>query len=314
MAHCWRGAHWGIVLLLGATVSACSSADGWRGDASGTLVVSPPPITAIPQIDRTEGLVLPIEAYRMNAEQRKLLARARAILVDQCMRPFGFRRALQASDGNSNLTPMTRRYGVTDPAIAAEWGYHLAPGQGTVDRKEKGPIVSPAELLVWAGSESGQPLPQGQAPPTYNGLQVPAGGCAGEASRKLALDERDGLGESLTTSIDFDGFTQAKSDPRVVDVFAKWSTCMRPKGYNYRDPLAAAGAADMTSQSPSATEIQTALADVICKSENNVVGVWFAVESAYQSVMIQQSIQELDVIKAKINEVLQNAAAVVNNG
>ncbi|MEU0546248.1 hypothetical protein [Micromonospora sp. NPDC005979] len=303
-------------MLLLATAAACSPDPDDTGDRGGVgeiTITSPPAVTEMRGADGVAGLVLPIEAYRLDGEQRLTLDRARSILIDDCMRRFGIdRRQPAAATGRAGPEPMSRRYGVTDPAVAARWGYHLAPGEGTVARTEPGAAVPPAEMLVWTGSEDGRPAPAGQPTRTYQGHEVPAGGCAGEAGRELQLTSPEDIAEHLVTSIDFNAFDQARTDNRVRQVVGRWSACMHEQGYNYVDPLTAAAAADLRPATPSTAEKRTATADVACKTRNNVVGVWFSVESAYQTAMIQAHAQDLRAAQQRIEVVARNAQAVLD--
>lgn len=74
----------------------------------------------------------------------------------------------------------------------------------------------------------------------------------------------------------------SKNDPRVKAVFAQWARCMRKHGHRYNDPMEANNDRRFKTTAPSEPEIATAVADVACKHAVNVVGVWYAVETAYQ--------------------------------
>lgn len=206
---------------------------------------------------------------------------------------------------------MSRRYGVTDADIASRWGYHLTPDDGVTDRSEPGNPVTAGEMLVWTGYADGRPQAEEQDPAMYNGMRVPEGGCAGEASRSLEFTSREDVAEPLVVSIDFGAFRQATDDGRVRAVFGEWSECMRAKGYDYPDPIAAGGAADVTTAEPSTAEVRTATADVACKAQHNVIGVWFAVESAYETAMINTKLEELHAAQAKMAIILRNAQAAL---
>lgn len=60
-------------------------------------------------------------------------------------------------------------------------------------------------------------------------------------------------------------------------------------------------------------EIAVAEADVACKQEVNLVGIWFAVESAYQRRTIQQNAEDLEPHRLVLEAEVANAAAVLND-
>ncbi|MEV4628144.1 hypothetical protein AB0J90_17865 [Micromonospora sp. NPDC049523] len=306
------------ILVLGSLSTACSSGDGDHREKTpairGSLgAVSPPPIGVIPRTDRVDELVLPVAAYQLTSDQRELLGAARLVLTNDCLRRFAVAERRPAG-GGAGLGRMTRRYGVTDAATAARWGYHLAPDQGSTEHGPSGPEPSAVENLVLTGNESGRHAPPGETGATgrtHRGQPIPAGGCAGQAQRELGLADRDALGESLTTSIDLAAFDRSKTDPRLTAVFADWSTCMRAEGLSFPDPLAPLGAMDLRTAAPEPAELRTAVTDVACKRQTNVVGTWFGVESAYQDLMIHQHRDELTAIRNRIDSVLATASGVV---
>jgi hypothetical protein len=62
--------------------------------------------------------------------------------------------------------------------------------------------------------------------------------------------------------------------------------------------------------SPTPEEIATATADLECKTTNNVIGIWFAVESALQRHDIDAKIDSLTKVKDDIQSALKRAADV----
>lgn len=58
-------------------------------------------------------------------------------------------------------------------------------------------------------------------------------------------------------------------------------------------------------------EIAVAIADVECKQETNVLGVWMAVEAAYQVSAIRQHENELDALRIELSAEVANATQVL---
>ncbi len=84
-------------------------------------------------------------------------------------------------------------------------------------------------------------------------------------------------------------------------MFAKWSACMRAFGYDYATPFAA-GADKRWAATAAASpiEIQTAERDISCKLQTNLLGVEYAVQSAYEEVAIAHDAQSLDAVRDQV--------------
>jgi len=181
-----------------------------------------------------------------------------------------------------------RRYGLTDPVAAAKIGYGL--GKRDPSTQPSGhagaPTLKPKALAVLTGE--GPSVPAG----------VPTGGCHGEAQRRLAFIDPIGgkpVDENLPQRLSLESFQQSQDDPRLSQASSEWSSCMHSKGHEYQKPLDPYG--DPKFQPPgSALERQTATDDVACKESTNLVGRWYAVESAYQIRLIKDHEAELTAI------------------
>jgi hypothetical protein len=87
---------------------------------------------------------------------------------------------------------------------------------------------------------------------------------------------------------------------------------MATRGYRYAEVM------DPNNQAwpepPGDTEIATATADVGCKIETNLVGVWSAVEAAYQRRIIEQNPEHFAGTQRFLETVDRNAARVLAEG
>ncbi|MGW6457813.1 hypothetical protein ACWF94_18195 [Streptomyces sp. NPDC055078] len=109
------------------------------------------------------------------------------------------------------------------------------------------------------------------------------------------------------------GETQSKAgdDSRVRCVFAQWSACMKKNGYEVSDPTGVAsqlGCEDAALSSPAA--ITTAKADVACKKKVNLVGVAYAVESAYQQRLVDKNAETLQLVRKQAERRIRLAASL----
>jgi len=155
---------------------------------------------------------------------------------------------------------------------------------------------------------------RGSVLPEAEGTAVPAGGCLNQAANQLSqarvgLDaQRSGSSSSLPGSIRMSAFQSAQSDPRVLAVFATWSSCMRAYGYHYATPFdATADPRWLSAKATSPAEIQTAERDTVCKLRVNLLGVEYRVESGYETTAIAKNTAALTDIA---NQLPTEAAAI----
>ena len=129
------------------------------------------------------------------------------------------------------------------------------------------------------------------------------GGCSGQVA---ALMDEGAPGSSkdmssglyLPTRLSLGSRQRMKEDERTLEVWESWSECMANKGYEFQtpyDPLederfAGDGAATQL-------EIDTAVADVECKHETNVLGVMYGVNVEYEEMLINEHFESLQVIE-----------------
>ncbi|MEU0333865.1 hypothetical protein [Streptomyces sp. NPDC006193] len=287
-----RAALAGGALLL-AALTACSSPS--------SRPAGPPALGAVPRTVGVAHLRLPVERYMLTPRQALDFDRASDAAVRACMRrlsmpyppavrlPAGSAAEREALDA---YTVLYRRYGLTDAVEARTWGYHaptrVAAGSGAAGPSQPKPPSRASRGVLTGTDTSGAPLT------SYRGRPVPQGGCLGEAERLLGAAGPQGPGtdpEGIVTRIKADGFERSMADPRVRKVFSAWSACLRARGFTMSTPMDEVPSAN--SARPSRPEIAQARADVACKARTNLVGVWFAVESAYQEAAIARHGAEL---------------------
>ncbi|GAA1990996.1 hypothetical protein [Kitasatospora viridis] len=294
------------VLLL----TACSGA-GPKGVGTG-----PVKVTATPTIAAVADRTLPIEAYLLNGQQTAVIDNAVGILETSCMARFGFDYHPKPVDPNSPVTQLARRYGSTDASVVASLGYH-SPQTFNVT-KSAGPTLTDQERHVLLGAPP-TPGPGPSAAPapapaqSVNGQPVPQGGCNGEATAKVN-PAPDRAAAELADQINLGDFQRSLTDPQVTAVFAAWSACMKSKGYTYATPVNAINDPAWATDAPTKTEIDTATADLDCKTRNNVVGVWYAVESAMENHDIAAKTGTLQKLKDGYQAALKRAAQISTGG
>ncbi|MER6915103.1 hypothetical protein ABT354_25790 [Streptomyces sp. NPDC000594] len=299
-----------LLAAVGAS-GACAPPSGAPGPAAEES--GPPPVATVPLMLSVRDLVLPIEPYLFTDRQIAGVLRARGKLAAVCMERYGHSwpapSGPSGETGTLNPANTAHRYGLTSAAVAARHGYH--PAGDTVLRpraKDRGPRPVPAAMRVLTGfGPDGSPVtrdPRGRA--------VPPGGCLGEATAALSGDP-DRIGNrELVGEINIGSYQRSRRDPRVRAVFRAWSRCMAARGYDYPDPVRVPGAGDRAAGPvPSRTEIALAVADVECKRTTNVVGVWSAVDAAYQRRAMGERRSELAAVARDIRTQLANAERVL---
>ena len=117
------------------------------------------------------------------------------------------------------------------------------------------------------------------------GQKVPDGGCHGEANREIG--ERPATETELLALLQKQAIFYAEQDDRLLAAFKLWSGCMARAGFSYSQPWAANDQGRWKDPRSRDEQILTATADVACKHEVNLVGIWVAVESAYQRQLMQ---------------------------
>jgi hypothetical protein len=250
------------------------------------------------QVADTRQLSLPLDAYQPSPATTRTLNQARIGLFVECMRQFGFRLQPPQPTGTPPATN-EGRYGLADEREAQRSGYH--PARVGRPPQASGPAMSPAAQAVANGT--GQRV-----------AGLPEGGCLAEARRRLAEGGPTPPDPELVDKLKSDSYARSQQDSRMRRAITAWSACMRRAGYDYADPMKANDDPAFQSERPSAAEIAVATADVRCKREVNLVGIWATVESAYQQRFIDRNPEQLQVFKALMEAQVRNAARVLGTG
>jgi hypothetical protein len=308
----------GLAGLLAAAAVACGSASAsgpGSGEGSGPASapapsraaapalpsVSPPPVGATPVVTDPAALTLPIQSYMPTDAELVLLARAQATLEERCMAAAGYHYVSPApatapTDAVSGMTDL--RYGIHDAASARTDGY-LPPSRNAAQDAAKGAAIRAANQAPPRLSAAEQHALYGTAPgasPSTGRSAGPvrAGGCIGQSQN--ALTGGAPVIADLSQKVNNESYALSLHDPRVEKAFAAWSSCMGTAGYLYATPNDAVNHQSFSRSGPSALQKATAVADVRCKQAHNVIGVWYAVDVAYQRSLIHASAAQFAAI------------------
>ncbi|MCZ4122209.1 hypothetical protein [Streptomyces sp. H39-S7] len=294
------------VLLTGLT--GCGSASGAASDGGKSGDRAEPAVGTPPALLDSNGLTFPLDDYLVAAEQRQELQKAQNILIDQCMRRYGFRyTAPDSTTATDAYGENGRRYGLSSPALAARYGYGDPPRQTPV--RAPRPASGTNESLVLDGPPDLDPksLPgnleeaekartSGKNTGVVNGVKIPVAGCAGESGLRLYAPDAAAVDITFPQNLNVEANERSRQDSRVVGAVREWSACMAGHGYRVPSPLGVPTALKLTDLSgPQAVTVATS--DVACKRQVNLVGVWFTVESAYQKALIEKNAETLKTFK-----------------
>lgn len=298
-AGSWRRPMATIVAIL--TLAACAPGSGGSGPE--------PDLGEIPLIRDPAEIVLPLDAYRLSFSDYTTVQRGAYILTRECVERFGIEYTLTEDALLGQLPPVgslnERRYGLFDGSSAAVRGYN-APDASMPDDSGHAWNPSAIEELVVRGGYTGAP------PIDAAGNPLPPDGCLGEANRLLdegvpARPPSLDLGGDLSS----EAYQRSEADSRVRAAVDQWSDCMADRGYRYRS-IWEPNDRDWP-EPPGPEEIAVAVADVACKEQVNLVGIWYAVESAYQQQILDSGThaESLAEVGAFLAAQKENAARIV---
>ncbi|MFD7427778.1 hypothetical protein [Streptomyces sp. NPDC059814] len=280
---------------------------------------TPPPMSAIPKIDSANDKPLPLDAYLVNPGQLSMINKAYAKSISLCMTRFGFTYmpSVESQGPRDSDAPVTRtdgRYGHQSARLMARWGYHPEGGASVSPPSSEESTQKTSPDMVIAGRGSSDPSkafgPGGQI---INGKAVPYHGCMGEAVKKLTGSVDGALYDpQIAIDVKLKTLEESQQDKRTKAVFAKWSRCMKIRGFTYEDPLAAGGDPQWRKAAePTPHELKVATADAACRHENNVVGVWYAVDFSYQEKAIAGNAVAMARVKTDLESKIRIAIQVL---
>lgn len=282
---------------------------GTGGGGSRPKITMPP----IPPMGSSLTIPMPLEAYQaISTQQQEALADASALLIQRCMAARGFEDTSSANPPFSSVVTLgeveTAGAGLTSVTQARTFGFVHPKNTGSAP-------AGPQIIGIVDAAGFGQSLKAGRAyaealfgfgPGTGTG---PGGhlGCMQQASKEVygpvfGEPVPDPVPQIAAQAV---GFTQ--TDPRIRAVDRAWSRCMARHFYHYGTPRQVEGR--RWPSPPNKAEIATAVADVTCKAETNLLNTYLAVEAAYQQALIGQNLATLAQLQANFAPLLRRANA-----
>lgn len=277
-----------------------------------------PPPADIVVVDDINSLVLPLDEYIfVRAGQTDPILRAQWILVAKCVQRYGLQWTAP-SPQNSPENFSADYFLLYSKDDAQRLGYHREPLPDA--ESNSGQQVSSAE-----GSAKPATAPDaesdvlkivlfGRGPKSFAGLEIPEGGCFGEARRQIAEGLPPVDNEQFGLELKSDAYSDAERDSRVQEAFRNWSSCMKKAGYDYSNPHDSNNDPRWSGPTPSPLEKSTALADVACKRETGLIDIWVAVTRAYEQRYVDKHAAALAELKTAMEAHIKRAIEIVNRG
>ncbi|MEU7065263.1 hypothetical protein [Streptomyces sp. NPDC046161] len=308
-------------LLAAVLLAGCSDAGARSGGGEPELG----PVDVNPA---TASLSLPMDAYMDTEADALRMGRVQEGLVARCMARYGFTyegvTAVERTPAGAAEDRHAYLFGLADPARAAAHGYDKTAGVGK-PAKPPSPKLSDSAYTVLHGEPPGGGQGGRQAPDALNeedasrldsgievgGRKVPAGGCGREGYRRLYAPTKDSVDLLFPFGLSGEAHDRSKGDSRVVDVLRRWSACMDKSGYTgIKTPYEVVEKLGLQSDLGGAKAVSAAKADVACKREVNLVGIWYAVEKAYQQRLVEENAETLALYKRQRDARFKLAASV----
>lgn len=288
------------VATVAMSVAACGAPEAAPGPDAGH---DEPEIGTVRQVDSHDDLVFPLDSYHLSSTERATIARADDVLVRECMRRNGFDYELP--DRTDEPALENRVIGIVDMESAAQYGYKPAGYPEHANR------VKEAHRTTWTPDMMSVLNGDGQS--EINGVAVPEGGCGAEARAKLGTTSDGKPGdENFVFRLESMSGDMAQADSRLKAAFEKWRHCMADAGFDYRDPFQANNDPAFAEEVATRREIDTATADVTCRTRHHVNGIWVAVRSAYQRQIITAHADDLRTHQSNSTQQLQRATNVLS--
>ncbi|MEV4426422.1 hypothetical protein ACN9M0_13880 [Streptomyces sp. R-07] len=263
---------------------------------------------ATPETGLARGLVLPLQQYMQTYQDSVVIERAARSLQTRCMADFGFTIVFPPvgtnPPPNADDANMSRRYGISDRAMAEKYGFGIPPD--TVEHPAP-PKLTAAAVAVLTGRKGLNPRAE-PAPATYRGKKIPKDGCQGSSFDRIGAR----IDFGLSSRLDRDSLVKSQETPEVRAVVTAWSGCMKKKGYEVADPYAAIDLVPRVEGGTTSTkEISAALADIDCKKETDLVRVWHTAEAAIQTRQVERNQLALQQLKEKNAHAVKAAEAAL---
>lgn len=303
---------YGVVISLAATaVAGCSQSPRTTGE-------SPPPTEGsgflVP--DASGQPTLPLAAIlESSADDLETLAAAENKLRRDCMAERGYPQVDEVRYMPGGDFDVHRRYGHRTVEHAREHGYRPKELAHWVNAATE----APSDFTLEPGYQEallGEVVhhEDGSFGPSDSSCQaVAAEAVYGTADRRYGFADWDTL-----LAIDAESYQRLLASPEFATANAMWSECMADRGFGYADPQAALAdfptdfddRAVLTTP-PSASEIETAVADAGCRDEVDLLHTYLAVEAEVQRDLLEERHAQVQSVSEQLHAALRRAREIL---
>ncbi len=284
--RCWRGRWSGLLIgaLLATFCLSCTASTSEESESSLTIVESTESrLVATSETGHRvvvdwESLTfeLPLDQYLLLQIHpiADIVDLAVDQLVEECMSSRGFDFGFPDREVRDFSSLNLRRYGPLDKAAIEEHGYGRPPKsseiQALLDFQSKD--LDPATELALIGIPGESENILADRP------------CMFIAGDELTQGELLGDSFGSVQSAAAGSLGRATGSPEVRQALADWRECMHAAGYDVegQTPLDLVGSFARSEPVPSEVEIETALADLVCKRSTSLIEVWASAEADLQ--------------------------------
>jgi hypothetical protein len=222
---------------------------------------------------------MPVDAFNAQVEELGIVITAEQITTRNCMERLGFEYtvppAMEPLDViKIGVDPLL---GVVSMSHAEEYGYHPDYSMLTAEAPSSAPTSDKSEESAEYRQALGS---DGEDGCSREGMNATFG----------VTSVSDEASESFGT-VSNGAYNQATQDKRFKTAIVEWAKCMTDQGYEVTEP------AELLSESwgdkPTAPEITQAIADVGCKQELDLWGLFIRLQTEAQEVLIDENIAGL---------------------
>ncbi len=273
-----------VAMLTGCTSASPTSSDELSVDESELSQYR----SVVALLDPQSGTItLPLDAFFMSDDERRLIETANDQLMDNCLQRYGFQNPLLGLDRRLGVVGFAdRRYGVWSDEVL-RYGYDIPPSP--VGDQITAALI--AQSKEWGDAEAkcyteSDPLP------------ILTSGAVDAPDTVIALGAR-GVTEAYVYAASTPEWKQARQD---------WWACLSREGLTPRT-----GPTEWTPDIPTDAEaaLRVANIDMACKTEVNLVQRLADLEARYQAAFAADNQAALVAQRGKVEEVLEQAGEIV---
>jgi len=295
-----------LVALAALSLAGCTNGGDDGSDQS------EPSIQIKPVVSYSD-LVFPVARYAISDEDQNAYLAAVAVEQRACARRFGVEDTMKLSSQPTTFDLGTvRRYGVVKKDEVDLYGYNLPPDFDPGDNESK------ANGDGWDPSAMEQEVMQGVKPDggpatvkTSDGSPLPKNGCGTEGFRQIWGSDKPPTEDQLVDQVFTEAWTLTLNDSRAIKAAKVWASCMSKHGYTFKHRWDAGNSVKDASQG---AKVRMAKLDLSCALKTNYLGVWNAVDAAYQQRLITKYQGQFEAAEDAQRTMMSRVAHVLRDG